>query len=162
MPTQRISDDPKVIAATAAVAKAQERLKEKRTALTLALAQRKSALKQTKVKQSKASQPKATKAKRTLAKEKKAAASVVQDYEQDKWITRTWSTDQKVYSATLKRDLFGDWVVFRFWAGKKQVNGHTSTECVGSYEAGLARINEIATRRVERGYVEELLSVVEP
>lgn len=71
-------------------------------------------------------------------------------------MTRTWSTHNKVYSATLKRDLFGDWVIFKYWGPKKNATGQTDTECISSYQEGVERLAEIGDRCIKGGLVERL------
>lgn len=68
------------------------------------------------------------------------------------WQRRVWESDERLYVATLQQNLFGEWVVVRYWAGKLRKGGHTRTEYVRSYIEGCALLDDIGRRRVRRGY----------
>ena len=65
-----------------------------------------------------------------------------------------WVNDAKAryYQAWLTEDLFGDWTVVTAWGGLGSRRGRARSTAVPSYEDGLARIEEIAKRRRQRGY----------
>ncbi len=75
------------------------------------------------------------------------------DYEQGHWLKKNWATSQRLYSAELKKDLLGEWVVVRTWSGKSK-QGRQHTQCVESYPAGIELLHAISKRRTQRGYLE--------
>jgi predicted DNA-binding WGR domain protein len=65
-----------------------------------------------------------------------------------------WVNEAKAryYQAWLTEDLFGDWTLVTAWGGLGSRRGQARLTAVPSYEDGLARIEEIAKRRRQRGY----------
>ena len=59
---------------------------------------------------------------------------------------------QRYYSVQLVADLFGDWTLVTCWGGLHSRLGGLRVNGVGSYEAGLEQIAQIAKRRPQRGY----------
>jgi hypothetical protein len=65
-----------------------------------------------------------------------------------------WVNEEKAryYQAWLIEDLFGGWTLITAWGGLGSRRGRARSTAVPSYEDGLARIEEIAKRRRQRGY----------
>jgi hypothetical protein len=67
---------------------------------------------------------------------------------------RTWINPEKAryYQVFLDQDLFGDWTLIKVWGGIGSNRGRMHSTGVASYESGVEQIDEIARRRVQRGY----------
>lgn len=67
---------------------------------------------------------------------------------------RLWTNPEKAryYEAHLDRDLLGDWALRTAWGGLGSRRGGTYNTGVASYDDGIEQINEIARRRIQRGY----------
>ena len=76
------------------------------------------------------------------------------DYKANDWRRKVWLSETRFYSAELRQDLFGDWMLECQWSGKHQKGGRIKRDYVNSYEEGLARFEEIEKRRLKRGYQE--------
>lgn len=76
-------------------------------------------------------------------------------YQQHLWRCRSWTTQTRIYTAELKQNLFGEWVVIRHWSGKNTRGGQRRTDYVESYAQGIVLLDETGKRRVQRGYVED-------
>ena len=61
---------------------------------------------------------------------------------------------RRYYQAHLDQDLFGEWTLVTCWGvlGSRR-NAGMRVQTVPSYEEGLGRLESIARRRRERGYV---------
>lgn len=68
------------------------------------------------------------------------------------WQTRRWEKGSRVYAASLRQTLFGDWQVQRSWGSKGRRGGQAVTICAATYAEGLAVMDATATRRARRGY----------
>jgi hypothetical protein len=68
------------------------------------------------------------------------------------WVQLRWEKDTRYYEAHLHQDLWGDWVITKVWGRKGTALGQVRDLPCGSYEDGLARLDELSTRRQQRGY----------
>ncbi len=75
--------------------------------------------------------------------------------EQEIWRSKMWCTAHRIYTADLKKNLFGEWVVVRHWSGRGKKGGQSRTDYVESYDAGIALLGHIEKTRLKRGYIEE-------
>ena len=77
-------------------------------------------------------------------------------YDLDAWDARRWerrdATCARYYEARLVQDLWGEWLVQTVWGGLGSRLGDEVTEAVAHRDAGVALLEEIASRRVGRGY----------
>lgn len=67
---------------------------------------------------------------------------------------RSWINPEmaRYYQVFLDQDLFGDWTLIKVWGGIGSNRGRMHSTGVGSYEAGIELVDEIARRRARRGY----------
>lgn len=72
----------------------------------------------------------------------------------EQWITRRWHrrSDRRYYLALLHQDLWGGWVLTVVWGRSGTALGQVRNLPCNSYDAGVARLDEIARRRYRRGY----------
>ena len=68
---------------------------------------------------------------------------------------RSWINPQKAryYQVFLDQDLFGDWTLIKVWGCIGSNRGRMHSTAVGSHEAGVELVDEIARRRTRRGYL---------
>ena len=81
-------------------------------------------------------------------------------YETNAWIQRNWHrpTDGRYYRVQLQQDLFQSWILIKRW-GKRHSRSDRSIEYpCESYEDGVCKIENIAKRRLQRGYRATLFS----
>ncbi len=66
----------------------------------------------------------------------------------------SWINPEKAryYQVHLVRDLFGDWTLRKVWGGIGSRRGRMHSTGVASFEEGIAQVQAIARRRVQRGY----------
>ncbi len=67
---------------------------------------------------------------------------------------KRWETESRYYLASLHRDLFGEWVVYRIWGGKHNGRGNSRLDRVDSEEEGCRLLETIAKTRGRHGYRE--------
>lgn len=58
----------------------------------------------------------------------------------------------RLFSADLKQDLLGDWIVTLSWTGKPQARGGGRVTVVSDQDAGFKMIQKIAQRKEKSGY----------
>ena len=63
-----------------------------------------------------------------------------------------WEKEGRCYEAHLHQDLWNDWVITRAWGAKGAKLSRIVHDPVISYAAGLARLEAINKRRLQRGY----------
>ncbi len=74
------------------------------------------------------------------------------EFDHDRWCRHRWETDSRYYVAEVTQDLFGTWVVKRSWGSRTTKRGNSLTSEAESYEHALRLLDQIAKRRVHRGY----------
>jgi hypothetical protein len=67
---------------------------------------------------------------------------------------KRWETETRYYLAWLHQDLFGEWVVYRMWGGKRNGRGSSRLDRVASEEEGRRLLEAIAKTRRAHGYRE--------
>ena len=65
-----------------------------------------------------------------------------------------FETETKYYHAILCRDLFGNWVILRYWGGKSSRLGSSCTDFCESYAEAVKKLQELQKVRRYRGYTE--------
>ena len=65
-----------------------------------------------------------------------------------------FETETKYYHAILCRDLFGNWVILRYWGGKSSRLGSSQTDFCESYAEAIKKLQELQNVRKYRGYTE--------
>lgn len=63
-----------------------------------------------------------------------------------------WQTDSKYYCATIQKDLFGNFVVFKYWGSRHNALGGKRLMHVGNYDEAEKLIALIHKQRIKRGY----------
>ncbi|MCB1876268.1 MAG: hypothetical protein KDH88_09865 [Chromatiales bacterium] len=63
-----------------------------------------------------------------------------------------WRSDDRYYLADLHQDLLGQWVLLQAWGSLHSDRGSLRRTPVESWEVGLKRLRQIATRRKSHGY----------
>ncbi len=61
-------------------------------------------------------------------------------------------SENRLYSMTLTRDLFGDWVLVHSWSGRFNRRGGGRIRAVASLADGLKRMKRVAKIREKHGY----------
>ena len=75
------------------------------------------------------------------------------NYQVEIWQRQDWQKDTKHYSAELRQNLFGQWVVLRRWGRVTALQGQSLEHTCESYEQGLELLSAIEKRSSQRGYV---------
>lgn len=65
-----------------------------------------------------------------------------------------FETATKYYQAILFQDLFGDWVIIRYWGGKKSNLGSYTTDFCESYVTAIEKLRELQKVRRAHAYRE--------
>lgn len=73
-------------------------------------------------------------------------------YQLNEWRRLYWQTDHRYYIAELKQDLFGEWMVCRYWGSRTSARGNQQHLFASTYEHGLMLMQVTAKRRQARGY----------
>jgi predicted DNA-binding WGR domain protein len=73
-------------------------------------------------------------------------------YQVEHWRRQDWSKGTRHYSAELRQNLFGQWVVLRRWGRVTAVKGQSLEHLCRSYEEGLEILSTVEKRRARRGY----------
>ena len=68
-------------------------------------------------------------------------------------VRRRFESGDRMYAVMLQQDLFGDWVLLQAWGGKFNRLGGHKTVLVADVDAGLALMESVSRRRLQRGYV---------
>ena len=65
-----------------------------------------------------------------------------------------WSfeTGQRHYEIALEKDLFGEWILTRYWGGKGSCRFGQKSQWVESFAMGLEEAEIIKEIRIKRGY----------
>jgi hypothetical protein len=63
-----------------------------------------------------------------------------------------WESDGKYYCVVLHKDLFGIWVLTKYWGRRFTKLGNTKQLTLLRYDEHIAIINQIDKRRKARGY----------
>lgn len=71
----------------------------------------------------------------------------------ERWITECWRTERRYYQADILQDLFGTWLLKRSWGGLGSRRRSSMTHVVTAYEEALQLLDEVAKKRLKRGYV---------
>ena len=73
---------------------------------------------------------------------------------------RRWrfETLQRYYEMELCQDLFGEWVLIRYWGGKDNHHYGQKTQWVENIEAGFLEAGKTKKVRLKRGYHETILA----
>ena len=74
------------------------------------------------------------------------------DVMSDSPLWRRFVTDTRVYTVFLSRDLFGTWILCQAWGRRVSERGGGKSTVVPNVAAGLAVIDVITQRRLQRGY----------
>ena len=74
-------------------------------------------------------------------------------YQHEKWVSCTWITPDRYYTAEVNQTLFGDWQCERRWGSRTSRRGNSKTIPAPTYQAALALLDGTAKRRQSRGYV---------
>ena len=75
------------------------------------------------------------------------------NYQVEIWQRQDWQKGTRHYSAELRQNLFGQWVVLRRWGRVTALQGQSLEHTCESYEQGLEILSVIEKRRSQRGYV---------
>jgi predicted DNA-binding WGR domain protein len=67
-------------------------------------------------------------------------------------IRMQFQSHNRVYTAILMQNLFGEWVIAQAWGGRFNRRGGHMTRPVESHEAGVALLLKLAKQRQARGY----------
>ena len=67
---------------------------------------------------------------------------------------RRWETQTKYYEANLCQDLFGEWILMKYWGNKTSKLGGSQSTLVASLNDGLTLMETVKKRRNARGYFE--------
>ncbi len=67
-------------------------------------------------------------------------------------IRMQFQSHNRVYTAILMQDLFGQWIIAQAWGGRFNQRGGRLTRPVENHEAGIALLLKIAKQRQARGY----------
>jgi WGR domain len=71
----------------------------------------------------------------------------------DRWKSARWQRGDRFYRCEVREDLFGNWVVVRFWGGVNSgKRGAKETVCQ-SYAEAEVLFEAVAKRRARRRYV---------
>ncbi|PSJ16485.1 WGR domain-containing protein [Nitrosomonas supralitoralis] len=62
-------------------------------------------------------------------------------------------TQTRGYTLLLETDLFGDWIVTRYWFGLKNGRGSTKQQLFSKWKDAFKEIERIEKIRLRRGYV---------
>ena len=76
------------------------------------------------------------------------------NYQVESWRRQDWQKDTRYYSAELRQNLFGQWVVLRRWGRVTALQGQSLEHPCESYEQGLEILSAIEKRRSQRGYID--------
>lgn len=63
-----------------------------------------------------------------------------------------WETEDRYYTATLTRNLFGDWEVIRAWGGKGKASGSHRIDQVADPDSGSKLLADLDRKRRLDGY----------
>ena len=69
------------------------------------------------------------------------------------WLMASWQTDRRYYQIDISQDLFGMWLFKRCWGGLGSNRGNSKTCSFTDYEDALKSFEDVARRRLRRGYV---------
>ena len=75
------------------------------------------------------------------------------NYQVEDWQRQDWRKATRHYSAELKQNLFGQWVVLRRWGRVTALQGQSREHPCESYAEGLKILTAIEKRRAQRGYI---------
>jgi hypothetical protein len=73
-------------------------------------------------------------------------------YQLHRWRTQRWQKGSRYYICRVEQDLFGTWLMSSEWGGLRVGRRRLREETFLTYEAALARFNEVNQRRQRRGY----------
>ena len=76
------------------------------------------------------------------------------NYQVENWRRQDWRKGTRYYSAELRQNLFGQWVVLRRWGRVTTLQGQSLEHLCESYEQGLEILSAIEKRRSQRGYID--------
>ena len=70
------------------------------------------------------------------------------------WLTIRWfnTLKQRYYMSSLQQDMFGDWVLIKYWGSSNNRVGRIKKECCESYHEGCNKLVLLNKRRIQRGY----------
>ena len=74
------------------------------------------------------------------------------NYQVESWQRQNWLKGRRYYSCELRQNLFGQWVVLRRWGRARAKQGQSLEHACQNYQEGLALLNAITKRRIQRGY----------
>ena len=63
-----------------------------------------------------------------------------------------FETDRRYYEIALEKDLFGEWILTRYWGGKGSSHFGQKSQWVESFDLGLEEAEKIKKIRIKRGY----------
>lgn len=77
-------------------------------------------------------------------------------YDHTKWQRFNWHKPEnnRRYQAELKQNLFGEWVLVRFWGSMHRRGGQQIETTYDDYNQACRQIEAVNTQRLKRGYVE--------
>ena len=68
------------------------------------------------------------------------------NYQVENWRWRDWRKGTRHYSAELRQNLFGQWVILRRWGRVTALQGQSLEHSCNSYEEGLAVLAKVEKR----------------
>lgn len=69
-----------------------------------------------------------------------------------RWVKVRWTKGSRYYEVHLHQDLWEQWVLTRVWGRRGSALGQVRNMPCDSYEDGLAWLEQVERRRVQRGY----------
>jgi hypothetical protein len=74
-------------------------------------------------------------------------------YELNRWQTQRWEKGTRYYICRVEQDLFGTWLMISEWGGLWVGRRRLREESYPTYEAAIARFDDVNQCRQRRGYV---------
>lgn len=80
------------------------------------------------------------------------------EYKPNRWVGRKWHRpeDSRCYQVELKQNLFGDWVLVRYWGSLYRRGGQRMENIYNDYDEAYRQMEAVRKQRTQRGYVERL------
>jgi hypothetical protein len=78
----------------------------------------------------------------------------IENREEFSEIHRHWETGTRYYSAHLVKDLFGEWIVDRYWGGRFNNHRRWKAQRCCSYQDGVIKIETLGKIRKKHQYRE--------
>jgi WGR domain len=74
-------------------------------------------------------------------------------YQFERWKSARWQRGDRFYRCEVREDLFGNWVVVRFWGGVNSGKRGTKETVCQSYAEAEVLFEAVAKRREKRAYI---------